>query len=127
MAGKKKRIDVSTDRDPLSDSPFGALGALRDGLPVNPEPSAAPKAQILDDTAAPYRVGRTRKGGWPVSLEKRPAGKVVTVIGKVSGDGGALLKALRKGCATGGVLKEDVIELQGDHQAKVASFLEKTL
>ena len=124
VAKKTSRVDVSQDRSPLTDSPFGALGALRDGLPKTPVAPEAPKAEIIDDTPAPYKVARTKKGGWPVSFQKRAVGKLVTVIGNVSGDGGALLKALRKHCATGGVFKEDTIELQGDHRAKVEAFLD---
>jgi translation initiation factor 1 len=127
MAAKKKRVDVSGERTPLTDSPFASLDNLKGGLPTQSVPQSAPKAEILEEVSVPYRVARTRKGGWPVSFEKRAAGKLVTVIGRVSGDGGALLKALRKLCATGGVLKEDVIELQGDHRARVEDYLSKHL
>ena len=125
MAAKKKRIDVSQDRDSLTDSPFGALGGLKEQLPDAPPPREAPRAEILDAPTVPYRVAKTRKGGWPVSFEKRAAGKLVTVIKNVSGDGNALLKALRKHCATGGVYKDDAIELQGDHRERVEVFLTK--
>lgn len=127
MAAQKKRIDVSQDRDALTDSPFGALGGLKDQLPDSPPPKASPRAEIIEATTVPYRVAKTRKGGWPVSFEKRAAGKLVTVIKNVSGDGNALLKALRKHCATGGVCKEDVVELQGDHRDRVEAFLTQTM
>lgn len=125
MAAKKKRIDVSTSRAPLMDSPFAALDSLKGDLPASPTPKARPKAEIVKAAPLPYRVARTRKGGWPLSFEKRAAGKLVTILRNVSGDGKALLKALRKHCATGGVLREDAIELQGDHRDKVMAFLEK--
>lgn len=127
MAKKTQRVDVSQDQEPLTDSPFEGLGALRDELPAAPKEPEKPKAEIVAEQTAPYQVARTRKGGWPVSFEKRAAGKLVTVIGHVSGDGGALLKALRKHCATGGVFKDDTVELQGDHRAKVEAFLDKEL
>lgn len=127
MVAKKQRVDVSTDRTPLTDSPFGALGGLKGQLPDEPAPAPVPRAEILDDAPVAFRVARTRKGGWPVSFEKRKAGKLVTVIGNVSGDGGALLKLLRKLCATGGVWKDDVIELQGDHRTRVEAFLAQHL
>jgi len=127
MVANKQRADLSGDREPLGDSPFGVLGTLKSQLPETAPPAPAPQAEILDDRPAPYRVARTRKGGWPVSFEKRAAGKLVTVIKNVSGDGGALLKELRKLCATGGVLKDDVIELQGDHRPRVEAFLTQRL
>lgn len=123
MAAKKKRIDVSQDRDALTDSPFGALGGLKGQLPDAPPAKETPRAEIIEAATVPYRVAKTRKGGWPVSFEKRAAGKLVTVVKNVSGDGNALLKALRKHCATGGVYKDDVIELQGDHRDRVEAFL----
>ncbi len=125
MVAKKKRMDVSGDRIPLMDSPFAALDAVKGDFPATPAPQTVPKAEIVAAPPASYRVARTRKGGWPVSFEKRAAGKLVTIIRNVSGDGKLLLKALRKHCATGGVWREDAIELQGDHRDKVMSFLEK--
>tara|TARA_R110001592_G_scaffold54844_8_gene168103 strand:- start:471 stop:857 length:387 start_codon:yes stop_codon:yes gene_type:complete len=127
MATPKKRVDVSSDRTPLSDSPFGNLGAIRDQLPTESPKKAAPQAEIIAPITVSYRVAKTRKGGWPVSFEKRAAGKLVTVIRNISGDGNALLKALRKLCATGGVLKEDFIELQGDHRSRVEAYLSQQL
>lgn len=123
MAKKNPKIDVHGPRETLTDSPFGALGGLRDALPAAPAAPAAPKAEIL--TEAAFRVQKTKKGGWPVSFEKRAAGKVVTILGGVSGDGEALLKALKKHCATGGHFNADQIELQGDHRAKVSAWLDR--
>jgi len=36
-----------------------------------------------------------------------------------------LTKKLKNHCGTGGTLKDDKIELQGDHKEKVRTFLEK--
>lgn len=127
MASKSRKIDVSSPRSPLADSPFGSLADLKSDLPAEPAAKPAPKAEILDDSVPPYRVSKTRKGGWPVSFEKRAAGKLATIIHGVSGDGNALLKALRKHCATGGALKGDSIELQGDHREKVSAWFDKHL
>ena len=120
MAGKKKRIDVTADRKPLSDSPFGALQGMKGELP-------APKAVIVPENVLPFSVAKTRKGGWPLSFEKRSGGKVATIISNVSGDGEALVKALRKLCATGGVFKENAVELQGDHRNRIETYLNKHL
>ncbi|MBX3178749.1 MAG: translation initiation factor [Candidatus Hydrogenedentes bacterium] len=127
MSRKNNRIDTSPPDAPLGDTPFGALAGLKADLPREPDPPAAPRAEILPDTRHPFQVARTRKGGWPVSFEKRAAGKLVTRIANVSGDGNALLKSLRKHCATGGVWKDGVVELQGDHRDKVAAWFDAHL
>ena len=117
MADKNPKIDVSASRTPLTDSPFGALGALRGELPREPVAPPKPKAEILVDTPkVAWRVSKTRKGGWPLTYEKRPGGKLATVI-----------TALKKLCAAGGAFKDGVVELQGDHRVKVAAFLDKHL
>ena len=128
MAGKNSKIDVGASRTPLTDSPFGALGSLRGELPREPVVPPKPRAEIIVDTPkVAWRVAKTRKGGWPLTYEKRPGGKLATVIQNVSGDGAALVTALKKHCAAGGAFKEGVIELQGDHRVKVAAFLDKYL
>jgi translation initiation factor 1 (eIF-1/SUI1) len=88
-------------------------GPLEEG----PEPVAPPVPQ--------FSVSRTKKGGYPIELEKRSGGKVVTIVRKISGDTEALLRVFRKLCAAGGKAGEDSIELQGDHRAKVETFLRK--
>jgi translation initiation factor 1 len=53
-----------------------------------------------------------------LGVEKRPKGKVVTVIGSLDPEGNdlpALAASLRSACGTGGTLKDGRIELQGDH------------
>jgi translation initiation factor 1 len=60
-------------------------------------------------------------------VEKRPRGKVVTVVANLDPDGNdlpALAVSLKNTCGTGGTVKEGVIELQGDHLARVQSALE---
>ena len=56
-----------------------------------------------------------------IRLEKRPKGKVVTVVGNLDPDGNdleALAATLKTKCGTGGTLKEGLIELQGDHRER---------
>lgn len=126
MSTKKPKLDLNAPRTALTDSPFGALGSLRGALPKEPAARAEPKAEIVVDTPKmSWRVAKTRKGGWPLTYEKRPGGKLATVIKNVSGDGTALVTALKKHCAAGGAFKDDVIELQGDHRVKVAAYLDK--
>jgi translation initiation factor 1 len=61
-----------------------------------------------------------------IRLEKRPGGKVVTLIEGLdpsASDLDELLKQLKSKCATGGTVKEGVIELQGDHRAVALTML----
>lgn len=52
-------------------------------------------------------------------------GKVVTVISKIKGDLKMLQKELQKECGAGGSVKNNTIEIQGDHRDKVAGILQK--
>lgn len=115
---RPERIDVSSERRPLTDNPFAALAPSR---PTAHEPEPAPAPPERDPVG--FRVERTRKGGFPVSLEKRPNGKNVTVIRNISGEAEALLTRLKKLCGAGGTLREGVIEIQGDHRDRVEAFL----
>jgi translation initiation factor 1 len=61
-----------------------------------------------------------------LGLEKRPRGKIVTVIGSLDSDGDnlpALAARLKASCGTGGTIKEGRIELQGDHLQAVDAAL----
>ena len=60
-------------------------------------------------------------------LEKRPRGKVVTVIAGLDPEGNdlpPLAAGLKTACSTGGTLKDGHIELQGDHLQAAARALE---
>jgi translation initiation factor 1 len=120
MTKRMKPRPPGDDSGPLTDSPFAALDGLAVPLRAKEDPPP-PEDKVADRPA--YRIERTRKGGWPVSVERRPGGKVVTIIRSCSGDLSALLRVLKKHCAAGGVAREDSIELQGDHRAKVEAFL----
>lgn len=128
MAAKNNRIDTNAPRETLTDNPFGALGGLRESLPLRAAEPERPKAEILEDLPkVAWRVARTKKGGWPVTYERRPGGKFATLIQQVTGDGDALATALKKHCASGGAFKDGVVELQGDHREKVTAYLNKFL
>lgn len=62
-----------------------------------------------------------------VSCEKKGrGGKAVTVIRGLGLAGDALeelAKALKAACGSGGTVKEGVVEVQGDHRAKVIAIL----
>jgi translation initiation factor 1 (eIF-1/SUI1) len=97
-----------------------------------------------------YKVHGSKKGGLPVSVEKRKHRKIVTVIRNVEGDAKRLLKDLKNELGTGGSvceqagqggdvgkkkskssLKDDMeivlqqIEIQGDHLKAITNFLSK--
>jgi translation initiation factor 1 (eIF-1/SUI1) len=96
-----------------------------DLLPGNaPITEAAPTENA---PARPYRIAKTRKGGLPVTVEKRARGKVVTVVRNISGDGASLLKDLKRRCGAAGVVREDSIEIQGDHRGKVEAYLKEAM
>lgn len=124
---EKKRIDTSGPRETLTDNPFARLAGLKEALPA---PGAPPKAEILPDPpkkAAPFRVEKTRKGGYNLAIEKRSGGKVVTVIRGVDRGAEDLLAALKKLCGAGGAVREEGIEIQGDHRDRVERFLKEKL
>ena len=112
----------------LTNNPFGALAGLKGALPeAAPEP-VKPVAEIVRPKAkAPYSIARTRKGGMPLALEKRPGGKVATIVSNVQGDADALLTLLKKKCGAGGVVREGAIEIQGDHRNRIEIILREFL
>jgi translation initiation factor 1 len=125
MVDLNSRSHTNDPAGPLTDSPFAPLcDALAGMLPPGPpEQAAEPPPDGRVRPGPPFRVARTRKGGWPVHVERRAGGKTVTIISRVEGDARALLAALRKLCGAGGALRDGAVELQGDHRAKVESFL----
>ncbi len=61
-----------------------------------------------------------------VSTEKRKRGKIVTLVSGLSEpdtDLSLLTKTLKDYCGSGGTLKDEVIEIQGDQQGRVREKL----
>lgn len=59
-----------------------------------------------------------------LALEKRKKGKVVTVLRGFAADNlPDLLRQLKSACGTGGTIKDDTIELQGDHLKRAGEIL----
>jgi translation initiation factor 1 len=59
-------------------------------------------------------------------VEKRPKGKVVTVVAGLSStasDLPALLTTLKNACGAGGAVKEGQLEIQGEHLERVRKAL----
>ena len=72
----------------------------------------------------PFQVGGTKKGGMPVTTEKRPRGKTATVIANVRGDKDELLRMLQSSLGCGGrAVAHDRVEIQGDHAAAIQGLL----
>ncbi len=126
MSKKKERIDVNAAPETLTDNPFAALASqLPKDLPEQSavEAESKPKAELLPPQGSIYQVGRTKKGSYDITFERRAKGKGVTVLSRVDGDVEALLKKLRKKCGAGGTVHDDCIELQGDHRATLQEIL----
>ena len=117
----KKLIPSDPSPGNLSHNPFAGLaGAVPENLPQHETTRETPSRAA---PTRPWTVGKTRKGGFAISIERRAKGKQVTVLRNVSGDAEALLRALKKRCGAGGVVREGAIERQGDHQAAVLEFV----
>jgi translation initiation factor 1 len=61
-----------------------------------------------------------------LKIEKRPKGKLVTIVAGLDPTGNdleSLATKLKTRCGTGGTLKEGTIELQGDHLADAKAAL----
>ncbi len=124
MAEKKTRIQTSGPAQSLTANPFSSLNAIpADSLAANPVAAPQPDAAASAPKLPPFRIARTKKGGYPTAMERRSAGKSVTIIRNVSGDTDALLTLLKKHCAAGGKAFEDSVEIQGEHSSKVEAFL----
>jgi len=119
---KHRKTYASSSGSEPDSSPFSKLVGVFPDAPA--KESAPPSGKTTSaKPAPPFRVARTRKGGYPISVERRAAGKTVTVIRNVSGDAEALLSVLKKRCAAGGKSFGDSVEVQGDHCDKVEAFL----
>jgi translation initiation factor 1 (eIF-1/SUI1) len=119
----KKRSDLRGDGNPLAGNPFGGLAERRAALPQASVPDRIDDVTRPSAATSPYSVGKTRKGGLPVFVEKRAKGKTVTVVRNVTGDAEALLTLLKKRCGAGGVVRDGEVEIQGDHRAAVEAIL----
>ena len=60
----------------------------------------------------------------PVTTEKRPRGKTVTLISNVRGDKGELIQMLKQALGCGGrAVAHDTVEIQGDHADAIQGLL----
>ena len=104
--------------------------------------SPAPASSTSPCPASAYSIGKTKKGGLPVRVESRSKGKKVkfnmtstfimsvlqvTVVFNVTGDLKLLLSELKQAAGSGGVVREDTIEIQGDKLQFVENFISKKI
>jgi translation initiation factor 1 (eIF-1/SUI1) len=121
MAKAKVKVYPAGAMEHLGDSPFLTL---RGGPTPAGQTAPVPPAEEAIPGRPAFMVARTRKGGWPLRIEKRGGGKVVTVLAGVSGDGTALLRTLKALCGAGGTQRDQEIEIQGDHGERIARWLD---
>lgn len=128
MKNRKCRIDTSTVATTLTDTPLAALAErLPDistqelGRGATPECPELPASGVVAECPR-CTVERTRKGGYPVFVEKRTHHQV-TVIRNVAGDADGLLRVMKKQLGAGGVIRDGAIELQGEHRESVIRLL----
>ena len=103
MAKEQNRTVYSSEQGDLRQKPPAKPGAVR-SLPPNQQ------------TVYLHRDSKSR------------GGKVVTVLKNLqlnAEDMKALMKQLKQVCGTGGTIKENMIEIQGEHREKIAETLQK--
>ena len=107
------------------------MGRLFAGTPFDRPPRCERCGELEAECACPAEIPEPKRlspGSQTARLraEKRPKGKIVTVIAGLdpeATDLSALAATLKDRCGTGGTAKADSIELQGDHLAAAESAL----
>jgi translation initiation factor 1 len=102
---------------------------LFEGTPFDRPPRCERCGQLESDcTCSPLPVARIPpdKQTARLSVEKRKKGKMVTVVRGLPAEGydlADLLSQLKTKCGAGGTLKEDCLEIQGDHLERIRDAL----
>ena len=102
---------------------------LFEGTPFDRPPRCEHCGELEADCRCPppaRPLGPPTKQTAKLALEKRKRGKTVTVIRGLAAEDNdlpALLTQLKSICGAGGTLKNDVLELQGDHRNRARSVL----
>lgn len=107
------------------------MGRLFAGTPWDRPPSCDRCGNLESECACPAPVVEPRPLAPEAQtarlrVEKRPKGKVVTVVRGLDPDANdleALAATLKGRCGTGGTVKQGVLELQGDHLAAAGAAL----
>jgi translation initiation factor 1 len=98
------------------------------GTPWDRPPTCDRCGELEGDCACPpmvlgpVRVDPARQTA-RLRVEKRPKGKVVTVVRGLDADLEALAATLKSKCGTGGTVKDGAIELRGDLLDKIDAAL----
>lgn len=88
-----------------------------------PEPDCDCPPEVVEPVRIPPEKQTAR-----IFAEKRPKGKLVTVIADLDSEGNDLADLttkLKTACGAGGTLKEGRIEIQGDHRDAAERALQK--
>jgi translation initiation factor 1 len=88
-----------------------------------PESACACPPPVVEPVRIPPETQTAR-----LAVEKRPKGKVVTVVSELDPEGNDLVdlaSKLKAACGAGGTLKDGRIEIQGDHREAAERALQK--
>jgi len=107
------------------------VGRLFAGTPWDRPPTCDRCGKLLADCACPPLVAEPARippadQTARLKVEKRPKGKLVTVVLGLDPEGNDLLDlaaTLKSRCGSGGTVKDGAIELQGDHLAAAEAAL----
>jgi len=114
MKSGKKKINTSFSAD-LSSNPFDSLNL--GNLPQAEKPMEQKATQKKQTQRGRVEVRREKSGR---------GGKIVTTFkGIHREEAESVLKELKLKCATGGTIKDGILELQGDKRDLAISVLEK--
>lgn len=117
---KPGRIDTSGQANPLAQNPFQQLAS--EGFPDAPPPRTDP-APARDPAPGTRRRGEPNRKRGRVDVLRQTAGrggKTVTVLTGFKGIAGTelhdLARRIQRACGTGGTVKGNSIEIQGDQR-----------
>ncbi len=102
---------------------------LFEGTPFDRPPRCERCGELEKDCACPppppLRLAPEKQTA-RLAVEKRKKGKVVTVVRGLPAEGNdlpGLLAQLKSACGAGGAVKEDTLEIQGDHLNRLRELL----
>lgn len=105
---------------------MGIFDGTKFERPVTCDVCGKPLAECACPRDADGKVLPPSKQTATIRLEKRPGGRVMTLVEGLdpsASDLPALLKTLKTRCAAGGTVADGAIELQGDHRDAAVEVL----
>lgn len=118
---KRERISVEDKKGDLGNNPFADLDFS--GVKVFEK-----EKQFEDEAARGDKLMLKKRGRVGIRCEKSGRkGKIVTVLEgiKDNEERRNLLKMIQKKCASGGTIKGEVIEIQGDKREEITKVLKE--